>query len=102
MRTLKRWYVTFKPKGRWTRFGDRYYTFQATSLDQAMKKTIDIFGRDWQNLYTEEEMYNPAVLKDFDISNLTEVSYNEIRREVERQSRIPFKTYREKEVRGSR
>ncbi len=89
---MKKWYITFKPRGRWTRFGDRFYVANATSLDQAMKQAIDLFDRDWHNV-TEEN-------KEPDLTGLTEVEHSEIRKEAERLSRIPFKTYREKEANG--
>lgn len=86
---VKKWYITFRERGRWTRFGNQFFIVNATSLDQAQKKAIDLFERDWLNVTPEDE--NP------DLTNLTEVEYNEIKKEIERQARIPFKTYREKE-----
>ena len=89
---IKKWYITFRPKQRWSRFGDRFYIIEATSFDQAMKQSIKLFGRDWLNVVSEDE--NP------DVSGLTQVEYNEVKKEIERQNRIPFKTYREKETDG--
>lgn len=91
-RSLRKWYVTFKPKNKskWVRFSNRFYVISATSLDQAMKQAIDLFGKDWLNV--KEESEKP------DLTNLTEVEYDEIKKEIERQSRIPFKTFREKEA----
>lgn len=93
MRNSKRWYITFKPRQRWSRFSGRYYVVTATSLDQAMKQAIDLFGKDWLNVYPEDDGLDLTVLK--------EVEYAEIKKEVERQSRIPFKTFREKEPNGN-
>ena len=102
MRTLKKFYVTFRARTRWTRYGDRYYEFQATSEDQAMKTTIDLFGRDWENLYTEEEWNDGGVLKRLPKEEYKILPYSEHAREVERQNRIPYKTYREKEDNGKK
>lgn len=100
MRTQKKWYVTFRPRQRWTRYGNRYYEFQATSEDQAMKTTIDLFGRDWENLYSEEEWNDESVLKRLPKAEYVVLPYEEHKKEVERGTRIPFKTFREKESNG--
>lgn len=88
---IKKWYITFRPKNKskWVRFSNRFYVIEATSFDQAMKQSIKLFGRDWLNVIPEDE--NP------DLTGLTQVEYNEVKKEIERQNRIPFKTFREKE-----
>lgn len=97
-REEKVWYFTFKPKQRWTRFSNRYFIIFATSRDLAIKQMIGIFGRDWENCYSQDDWFDESIPKRLKFVEYEPLEEREIRLEISRQNRIKYKVYRESEA----
>lgn len=94
MKDMQKWYVTFKTGDR---FATRYHIISATSLDQARKKTIDFFGRDWENIYSVKEWKSRSIPKRLTKNDYIELTMKELKRHFERKGRIRYKIYVDKD-----
>jgi hypothetical protein len=102
MSDLKEWYFTFKGKSSAVRNWNRYYIIPATSLDKARKRMIDSFGNQWENVYTPEEWYDDSIAKKLPMREYIPLTEKEYRRQVERDGRIRYKVFVEKEGRNGK
>lgn len=98
MKQIRNWYATFRKADRHHRYSGRFYIVKATSLDKARKFMIDNFGKDWETIYSESEWNDESVPKRLPKARYSELTPQERARDVERDDRIRYKTFREKEA----
>jgi len=83
------WYGTFKPRDRFNR---RYVIIEAPSEELAKKRMIDLFGKGWENLYSQDDWNNPEIKKRMKQEKYLLLEEKEMKREFERTNRIRYKT----------